>query len=164
MGDFDSIEPALLEKIKADKGRMVQYPVRKDVTDSEIAIQHCIQLKPMKITLIGCTGTRLDHTMGNLFLLKMISEAGIVGRILNETNEIMFLDSSIEMTGEIGEIISIVPLSETMSSVSTSGLDYPLNNEQLNFGSTRSISNALSEKKCKVTVGSGYGLVFKSRD
>jgi len=40
--------------------------------------------------IIGGTGTRLDHTLSNIFLLKLMLDRGVKGRIINEYNEMFF--------------------------------------------------------------------------
>jgi thiamine pyrophosphokinase len=52
---------------------------------------------------------------------------------------------SIFIHGKCGEIISLVPISQDVTGVTTQGLRWPLKNASLQFGSTLSLSNELAE-------------------
>lgn len=164
LGDFDSIDAKLLKKIEAENVELIKYPSRKDVTDSEIAIAYALKLKPAQISIIGVTGCRLDHTMSNLLLLKTVYDHKIPCKIIDDHNEIYYLEDEISFHGKQGQTVSIVPLSNEMTGVTTRGMDYPLLDETLNFGSTRSISNIVSEEESGFEITSGFGLVLLSRD
>ena len=45
--------------------------------------------------------------------------------------------------------------------ITTDGLEYPLNDETLYFGSSRGISNIMLADKCNITIKSGMALVIK---
>jgi len=164
MGDFDSIDPVLLKQIEENNVELVKYPSRKDVTDSEIAVDYCIGLKPDKITIVGVTGQRLDHTFANMLLLKKLYESGIPSKIVDDNNEIYYFEECITLEKSKGETISILPLSERVTGVYTEGLEYPLVDETLYFGSTRSISNVFDKSRCTIRIESGCALVLVSKD
>ena len=70
VGDFDSVSSEALEYFKTipDIEWKVLNPV-KDDTDTESAIRLAIEQGAERITLLGATGTRLDHVLGNIELL-----------------------------------------------------------------------------------------------
>jgi len=70
IGDFDSVLPETLSFFKEQPGIIWKQlnPV-KDDTDTEFAIRQAIELGAKEITLLGATGTRLDHMLGNVSLL-----------------------------------------------------------------------------------------------
>ena len=61
--------------------------------------------------------------------------------------------------GNIGDEISIIPVSEKLEGVTTDGLYYRLINDTLSFGSTRGISNVMNKETVKITITKGVALV-----
>ena len=158
MGDMDSANDA---SITSDA---IVYPVRKDFTDSEIAVNYALEKGYTEIYMIGFTGTRLDHTFSNLSLLKTISQNGAKGKIIDKNNVIIWAESENIITGKNGDIVSILPFGEDVSGISTEGLDYPLKNETLYFTKSRGVSNVMCGEVCKITIESGSALIIKSKD
>ena len=72
IGDMDSV----IADADSFPDKLV-LPVRKDFTDSETAVRHAMDMHPDEIVLLGFTGTRMDHTLGNIFLLKLLDEKNI---------------------------------------------------------------------------------------
>lgn len=64
IGDFDSIKSAVPENIP-----VLEYPVDKDLSDSEISLQHALSLNPSSIKLFGMTGDYMDHSFANILNL-----------------------------------------------------------------------------------------------
>jgi len=164
LGDFDSIESIAYYKERFPEAEVKTFEIRKDYTDSELAVRIAIDYKPSKVTLLGVTGSRLDHTMANVTLLKLIYDAGIEGLIVNEHNTVRYSEASMKLGGEIGTNMSIVPLSEEVSGITLSGFEYPLFEATLAFGSTTGISNVFAEEQAEVKIRSGRMLVLQSRD
>ena len=79
LGDLDSISE------RADIKTLV-FPTEKNETDSEIALLYAIEKGYKDIVLTGVTGTRLDHTLNNIFLLKTASELGAKAVIADDNN------------------------------------------------------------------------------
>ena len=62
IGDFDSAD------IDEEITHYV-FPVDKDYTDGELAVNYAVENGYDDILLIAMTGQRLDHTLSNFFLL-----------------------------------------------------------------------------------------------
>ena len=88
------------------------------------------QLKKMKqIHLMGALGGRIDHTIANVNLLYYIRKRGIIPKIVSEKEEIYIaMDEEITIDGEIGDIISILPIKNDAKGVTLKNLEYPLEN------------------------------------
>lgn len=156
LGDMDSVK-------NAPEGSIV-YPTEKDETDSEIAIDYAIDHGFSEIILAGFTGTRLDHTLNNILLLKKIADKGLSGVIVDDNNEIYYLKDKLSLSGNRGDFLSIIPVFGDLTGITTYNLKYPLNNETLYFGKSRGISNELLGSNAEITVKSGEGIVIKSKD
>jgi thiamine pyrophosphokinase len=76
---------------------------------------------------------------------------------------VRFTRAGLELTGDPGDIISLIPWGGEVSQVTTSGLRWPLHAETLSPDKTRGISNELLGSKASVTIGSGLLLVIRRR-
>ena len=158
IGDMDSIGDESYD------GEIINLPVRKDFTDSEVCVKYVLLKDFDEILMLGFIGTRLDHTITNLMLLKQIAESGKKGKIIDEHNEIYFALEENIIYGKKGDLLSLIPFGGDLNGITASGLDYPLENETLIFGESRGVSNVMTSGKCTVNIGGGSGLIIKSRD
>lgn len=158
IGDMDSVKADLHNE------KTIVYPVRKNFTDSEIAVNHAIDNGFLELVLVGFTGTRMDHTLTNVFLLKSISERGVKARIIDEHNIIRYAEKENMLCGKKGDIVSIIPIGGDVSGITTEGLDYPLFSETLEFGKGRGVSNVMTGDECKITINNGSALIIQSKD
>ena len=164
VGDFDSISEADYGGLKAAGTQIQRFPIEKDMTDSELAVKIAIEKGCNKIILLGAIGTRLDHSLSNLFLLKKLLDEGVEGVVADENNEVTLIKDRILLDREEGTNITLLPLAGSAKGVTTKGLYYPLTNATLEVGSSWGVSNLFSEDKAQVTVKEGYLLVIKARD
>lgn len=164
IGDFDSTEESLLQDVQ-DKGvEIIRYPVEKDATDTEIVLDYLIDHNYSHITMIGCLGDRVDHSLANIALLKKLLAQKVYGRIIDEKNEIYLINDKIELYNRKGSILSLIPFSEEIEGVTTNGLYYPLDNHCMMKASSYGISNIIEEDFAKVEIKHGELLVIISRD
>ncbi len=70
IGDFDSVTEAELAYIKKHAKSVQAHPIRKDKTDSDLAVSEALKHNPKRIEIYGGVGNRLDHTYANLLLLR----------------------------------------------------------------------------------------------
>ncbi len=164
MGDFDSITPEDKSFFLEKQVKIFSFPPEKDKTDSALCIDYALDEKATDITLLGMTGSRLDHTLANIFLLKRISEENIPARIINNTNEIHLVTTSIIVHGQPGDNLSLIPVSNKVSGITLEGLAYPLKNATIKMGSSLGVSNYFKEKMARVTIEKGTLIVTKSKD
>jgi len=164
VGDLDSITEKEYDLLSDAGVEVVKFPVEKDATDTQLAVKLAMERGCEKVILLGATGARLDHTMANVFLLKMLLEAGKKGIIADEHNEIEMINKSISLPREKDVKVTLLPVCGNVSGVTTKGLYYPLDNATLEFGTTWGVSNEFSEDTATVTIESGFLLVIRSRD
>ncbi len=158
IGDLDSVKSADIN------ARVIKYPARKDATDGEIAVDYAIKNGYDEIVMLGFIGVRMDHTLANISFLKKIKKAGALGVIKNCRNEIRILEDEIVLNGEKGDLVSIIPVTDTVCGVTTLNLEYPLNGENLYYGESRGVSNVMLGTSCTIKAENGCALVIKSRD
>ncbi|MDY3928237.1 MAG: thiamine diphosphokinase [Clostridia bacterium] len=158
IGDMDSIGDNDYD------GEIINLPIRKDFTDSEVCIKFILLKDFEEILMFGFIGTRMDHTVTNILLLKQIAEAGKKAHIIDEHNDIMIAGTENIIYGKKGDLISIIPVSGNLCGVTTNGLSYPLSDETLVLGESRGVSNFMTSNKCQININSGMGIIVKARD
>lgn len=124
-----------------------------------------MKLKSTKITIIGAIGTRIDHTIANIHILKEALDKNIKARIINQNNEIWLInkDEEIEKSDQY-KYISVIPLTKTVTGLTITGMKYPLKNYTLSIGNSLGISNEQIEKKATIQLKTGILIIIKSRD
>lgn len=126
LGDFDSFDRAKLNA----HDNVIAFPVRKDFTDSEIAVQYAIEQGFTDITLLGALGGRLDHALGNLHLLAYAYRCGAVATVIDADTQAWYETTGRQVRGKRGDILSIVPL-VPRGRYTLRGLEYPLEDAPL---------------------------------
>lgn len=164
IGDFDSVDETIQKYLISKNIPIFKYPIEKDETDTELAIKHLIEVGCNDITLVGVAGSRLDHTLANIFILRGLHFKGITSRIINRNNAIYFADKEIYLKRKEGYYISIIPITIEGVIVTLEGFYYPLTETTINFGSTLGISNRIIDEYGKVKIIKGEALIIEARD
>ena len=158
IGDLDSLPPGELERLRAERVNIQQYPVHKNETDLELALEAAIQAGYRDLRIVGALGGRLDMTLGNIFLLMLPALANLDVRLEDGYDEVFLIrpgEPGARVTGLAGERVSLLPLLGPAEGVRTSGLYYPLNAETLYLERTRGISNVLMSDEAFVSLAAG---------
>jgi thiamine pyrophosphokinase len=164
IGDFDSADSEDL-KFFIDQGiEAYKFPIEKDMTDSELAIEKALEMGVDEILLIGAVGSRIDHSLTNIFLLKKLLDIGVKACIINESNQIYMFNTTFSLTKQDGYKLSLIPISEKVTGVSTKGLKYKLNDATMTLGTSWGVSNEFVEDNITVTIKQGILLVCVSKD
>jgi len=164
IGDFDSIDTKSRLFLEEHHVPIITHPRDKDATDTELAVQWAKEKGATGLTLMGVTGTRLDHTLANILLLKSIGATGLKCRIVDDNNEIYLVTERIELHGNPGDLVSLIPLTETVKGITITGVDFPLDNAEIPMGSSLGISNRFSGTQAQISIKSGMAVVTKSVD
>jgi thiamine pyrophosphokinase len=159
VGDLDSIHSEALVKFR----RIEMCEDRNDqTTDLEKAITWAIQSNFDHITVVGASGKRVDHTVGNLGVLRKFYPDAIISMI-DDSGELCYVGREYSFEAEKGEVVSLIPLNRC-EGVSTSGLKYALDAENLELGVREGTSNVVVAPPVTVKVKKGHLLLFKLFD
>ncbi len=163
IGDFDSVNKDLVQKYK--KSEIIKLNPEKDFTDTHMAIKLAYKIESNYITIIGAIGTRIDHTIANIHILKECIERKITCEIIDKNNKIMLIDKPcyINLEKEY-KYISLIPLTTNVTGVTLEGFKYPLKNATLSIGESIGVSNEQIEQKAKIELKKGILVCIKSRD
>lgn len=167
VGDLDSAKSDALDYFRQfEQIDMCVLNPQKDETDTEFAVRESIRRGADDITIVGGTGTRIDHVLGNVALLGIGLEENIRIRMLDEHNRVRMIDSPLVIKREeqYGKYISLVPYSDKVTGVTLAGLKYPLTDYTMGGFNSLGISNEIVEEEASISLTSGQLLVIESRD
>ena len=162
IGDFDSITPNFFEQLHLQNIPIKKYSSEKDQTDLELALLYAVNvLQADKIIVLAALGGREDMSFANVFLLMhpmlIHCDITLVADVQHMT--LITAKRKFSKTLAINTTVSLLPLTSTVKGVSTHGLKYPLNDECLSMGYTRSISNISNATLVEVEIESGVLLI-----
>lgn len=160
IGDMDSITPATLERLRARGVAVDVHPERKDMTDTHLALLAAVERGASDIALIGALGgERPDHGIANVLLLRNDTFAQVRLRLIEGRGEAHVVRGSLELHGAPGDYVSLLPLTERVTGITTHGLEYALHDATLLLGESRGVSNEIIASRAGVQIGSGVLLV-----
>jgi thiamine pyrophosphokinase len=164
IGDLDSLALDQQQRLVSQGVEIRQFPRDKDYTDLELALHSAIEAGYREICIIGALGGRLDQTLGNLSLLTSPEMAGLDIRIDDGLEEACFTRNLCEIHGKPGDIVSLIPWGGDVRGISTDGLGWPLDNEELYSSQTRGISNEMLNDIATIKIISGLLLCIHRRE
>lgn len=157
-GDFDSIEPAVLKFFRSKKVE-IRKIFNQNRNDFEKALGFALAKGFANISVLGATGKRLDHTLGNLSILKKYYKlSGIT--LYDSEFAIYYCEDKTEFSYPKNEVVSLLALPKA-EKINTKGLKYALKNGTLEFGKREGTLNSSAADTVQIEVGKGDLLVFK---
>lgn len=177
IGDMDSIKPEVLDFYEGIT-EIKKFPTQKDKTDTELALDWCIEQQIEEVIILNTLLGSFAHSFGNIMLLFKARSFGLKTCVYN-FRDIIFLvpdiltfqDSNSSQPGDKDDSgdtvrewrysgqperkISLIPLTEQVSHIETTGLGYPLKGETLYRNSTRGLNNVFIDEQIKVCYRDG---------
>ena len=155
VGDFDSL--GFIPK----GDNVVTLPIKKDVTDMQYAVELGAEKGYTTFVMYGGTGGRPDHTFANYSLLCSLAERGLVGYLIGDGYVITALhNASIKLPNHKNGTVSVFSVDGCAKGVSIKGLEYTLDNAQLQFDTPLGVSNAFIGLQNEITVKDGTLLIM----
>ncbi len=151
MGDFDSLG-------YVPRGmRVVRYPVEKDKSDMELALDRVRRLHYDEAYIYGALGGRLDHTLANLQLGAKFSERGVYVRMIGAHELLSFITGPdvLELPAAETGTVSVFSLSDEATGVFERGLRYGLDDAVLTNRTSLGLSNEMKGEGALIGVESG---------
>lgn len=162
IGDLDTADSDCVSRLVSRGASVGRLPKEKNETDTEAAVNHALKSGADDILILGATGRRFDHTMGNIAMLVRAARAGARCRIIDAINEMWAATGAHDVFGRTGQTVSIIPLTGDLI-VNATNLEYPLENLALRVDSSRGISNIIKKNPAHLTISGGYALIVKIR-
>jgi thiamine pyrophosphokinase len=163
VGDFDSVRPELVCYFETQCS-IVRLNAHKDETDTEVAIQTAASaLHSDGVILLGALGGRLDHTLGNLYLMDTAFNLGMKPILIDEEQMIFLIDDVLSLNGIKGATVSLLAHGGAARGITLAGFEYPLINETLGPSAVRGISNVATDDTATIHLSDGKLFVFINR-
>lgn len=171
VGDMDSIDGPSSVWMESRRVDIRRFPVEKDWTDSELAVNAALEAgtgEGDEIWMIGAIGDRLDHMLANLGMAAALCARRIRTWLTDGMTYITALRGPDELRidpvgmGLANPLVSVIPVpGAELSGVTLDGLVYPLEDATLQAGSTCGVSNRVREgaERIAVRVKKGEGFV-----
>jgi thiamine pyrophosphokinase len=156
VGDLDSIHAEALVKLR----KVPRYEDRDDEsTDLEKAIAWALKQKYDHIVVVGASGKRIDHTLGNLGVLPKFYPDAVI-RFVDDLGEVMYVGRELTFEAKRGDVVSLIPLTRC-EGITTESLRYALDNEALELGVREGTSNVVVNTPVTIKVKKGHLLLYK---
>jgi len=153
IGDLDSVSPELRERYRS----ILVQDSDQETNDLTKAVKWCVTQGIREVVILGATGIREDHTLGNISLLADYSSK-IDAVMLTDTGSFRVYDQSVTIASHPGQQVSLFSIDPSLKVTST-GLKYPLNNLTLHSWWRGTLNEAKSDNVILVFEG-GNLIVF----
>ena len=121
VGDLDSLTPAFQERYAGILTRIAE----QDDNDLTKAFHLALTLDPSRITVVGATGRREDHTLGNVsLLLDYAREAACPVEMLTDYGRFTAIFDTATLPAVPGRQVSIFAFDNSLK-ITSAGLKYP---------------------------------------
>lgn len=162
IGDFDSCSKDSFDYIIRNKIKNLNFPKDKDKTDMELSFDYCMDKNYENILVLGALGTRYDHSISNINMLKKYYQKGLKIILFDNYNFIKIVEKE-EKIKKNNFNISFLPTDEKCI-FSTSGLKWNLTNHLLEYGSSLTISNKVVGDFAHIKILEGSLILIISKD
>lgn len=141
VGDLDSLSPACRERWHDRILRIAE----QDDNDLTKAFRLALTLEPSRITILGATGRREDHTLGNVsLLLDYAREAACPVEMLTDYGRFTAIFDTATLPARPGHQISIFAFDNTLK-IESAGLKYPTGSVRFDTLWKATLNEALSD-------------------
>ncbi|MBR2208274.1 MAG: thiamine diphosphokinase [Synergistaceae bacterium] len=155
IGDFDShAKPENFENL-------ITLPREKDDTDTIYAIKHAMKLGFEDFILIGATGGRQDHNLGNIYALLMLATRNKSAKIVDDYSEIKIIKANEKIKIRSGwKFFSLINITGTARGINITGAKFNLENAEINPEFQYGISNEVLDDFAEVSLKEGFLLLI----
>ena len=161
VGDMDSITAVDLSDARDSNILISQFPSDKDLTDTEIAIASAIARDSTHIMVVSGGGDRFDHVLAMVHSLASCALT-IDTTLLIGTARVSYATYTREFRINVqpGDIISLIPIGGA-TTVTTTGLQWELDNDTLQSFASRGVSNIANSESITLNVTDGLLAVIE---
>ena len=166
IGDFDSIDKKILDKYINNKNiKIIKLNPIKDYTDTHMGVKLALEIKSTKILILGATGSRIDHVLGNVHVLKEALDNNTECKIIDDKNEIQLINKSkVLKLDKRYKYVSLIPLTTEVKGLTLRGFKYELSNSSIEIGHSLGISNEQIKEKANIDIKDGIIILIRSKD
>lgn len=158
VGDFDSHENPQLDI------ETIVLPVIKNDTDTVFAVKEALSRGFEDFLLLGVTGNRLDHTLGNVSILLMLDTMGRTAKIVDDYSEMEIVSQNGASVDDTWAYFSLLNISGEAEEINIQNAKYELQDAEIDCEWQYGVSNEpIAGKTAEITVGKGRLLLIRIR-
>lgn len=158
VGDLDSVPAEDLRRAVAAGAEVQRHPSAKDHTDLELALGVAAQDADL-VVVVGGAGGRLDHALANVAALASDALADVEVRARLGSADVHVVRGAAELDLPVGATVTLLASGGPAHGITTAGLRYPLDDDQLPAWSARGVSNVVEHTPVHLQVDTGCVLV-----
>jgi thiamine pyrophosphokinase len=140
IGDMDSVSA----EVRVQYASIMILSDDQESNDLTKAVHYCIQKGYPSVSILGATGLREDHTIGNISLMIEYFPR-IEVQIISDFGMFFLVRNGEEVNSFPGELISLFSIDNSIR-VTSRGLLYPLKDLQLSNWYTASLNEATADR------------------
>ncbi|MDO5715119.1 MAG: thiamine diphosphokinase [Tissierellia bacterium] len=165
MGDMDSMDEKSFQYLKKHHIKTITYPREKDGTDTELCLWKFAEMGMEEVIIVNALGTRMDHSLANMYGLVYLKKKGIKGKILDDHNEIYYCEvGEYKFSQNDKKYISFLPVTEQMT-YSSNGLRYETHHLTIcRPYAGHGISNEILGQIAIITIEKGACFIMLTKD
>ncbi len=153
VGDCDSLSP----ETEREYHHIIMRSAEQESNDLTKAVRWCIEKGAEDVVILGATGQREDHTLGNISLLAEYS-AKLSVKMVTNWGTLIPLSSASTLQSFRGQVISLFGVNNTIQ-VTATGLEYDVDN--LTLGSWwRATLNRATGNSINIEMSHGTVIIF----
>ena len=183
IGDFDSLLPEILDVYEETGITVRRFRPEKDAADIEIALQEAKEMlresnerqncvfeekkdRSSLVTILGGTGTRLDHMMGTLYSMAGLGPE-VPCQLVDANNRVRMLwpgTYPVSRSECFGPYLSLIPIGGPAEHITIRGFKYPLTDHRMTCDHSLGVSNELVSEIGVISFRRGLLACFETRD
>ena len=157
VGDFDSVP--------APEGvETVVFPPRKDDTDALCGLREGLRRGYTTFLILGALGGRLDHEMGNIYLLDYLHSHGADGEIADGVTTVEIVGKEWKRVRSGTKYFSLIAAFGRAEGIYIEGAEYNLTDGVIDPSYQYGISNETRGEETRVRVEKGRLLLIRTED
>lgn len=161
IGDLDSATTESIERARSEGTVIDEHSADKDETDLALALRAARTARVTHATVLGVGGGRTDHLFANALLLAQDTYGDLIIDARFGPDLLTVVRARTTLTGAPGDLVTLLAVGGTARGVTTSGLRWQLNSEQLEPGSSRGVSNEMIAAEAVIQIESGVLLTIQ---
>lgn len=159
VGDFDSHDNPHLEV------ETIVLPREKDDTDTVYAVKEAVKRGFDDFLLVGVVGARLDHTLGNVYIMLYLNKLGKRAVTIDDYSDMeLVIPGKAAFIGDEYSYFSLLNITGCAEGITITGAKFPLDNAAIESEYQYGISNeVLPGQQAQVSLKKGSLLLIKIR-
>ncbi len=164
IGDLDSVSDSGLRRVREAGIDVLESPTDKDLTDTELALAHLLDIGATHATLLSPGGGRLDHAHAVLSALASPVLASVsIDAVIDTAHVTVLHGRTTRRIPKRSRLTALHAMNGLARGITTTGFRWNLIGEDLAPWVSRGVSNEMVNAEADVTLDEGTLIVIQPR-